>query len=227
APPALFTAPSWDARSGTPRIMSSAPFQTSLAVSRFCAVPSVSLDSPTNIFHRISTCASVDLPACRATRSNTVRNRYVPSSRSSRAPFRNSCCHGSNVTPTTSCANSMHSNPRLVSGVSSRSGGVYRRGRGLPLGGIVPAAAPHIRQLAACLFLVERRVHTRPRGQEQGVQHRLPVWPRVGNLPSRIRRRLIRHLFDLLCHHPGCCNRRTVRRLEVRCLGNGAVEFLD
>src|SRR5690606_16130326 len=202
APPALFTAPSWDARSGTPRIMSSAPFQTSLAVSRFCAVPSVSLDSPTNIFHRISTCASVDLPACRATRSNTVRNRYVPSSRSSRAPFRNSCCHGSNVTPTTSCANSMHSNPRLVSGVSSRSGGVYRRGRGLPLGGIVPAAAPHIRQLAACLFLVERRVNACPGSQHQRVQHRLEVWSDVDHLPPGVCRRLVGHQLNLPGHEP-------------------------
>src|SRR5690606_14012568 len=110
----------------------------------------------------------------------------------------------------------------LSQGSAHEAAGCTAVGAGCP-----SAAAPHIRQLAACLFLVERCVHTRPRGQEQGVQHRLPVRPRVGNLPSRIRRRLIRHLFDLLRHHPGCCNRRTVRRLEVRCLGNGSVEFLD
>src|SRR5690606_6925995 len=145
--------------------------------------------------------ASVDLPACRATNSSTVRNRYVPSSRISSAPFRNSFCHGNSVTFKTSWANSIHSKPSVVFGVNSRSGGVKMRGRGLPLSCTLPTLT-HIGQLALSLRLVQRGVHTRLRGQEQGVQHRLPMWPRVGNLPSRISRRLLRHLFDLLRHHP-------------------------
>src|SRR5215216_2270343 len=42
------------------------------------------------------------------------------------------CCHGSNSTPKMSRENSMTSNPRVVSGVRSRSGGVHTLGSAEP-----------------------------------------------------------------------------------------------
>ena len=117
------------ASSGTDSAMSTQPLHSSSAMSRSWAVPSVIFTPSTYMAHRQRACASVDLPFWRATRRTTVLNlKRVPARLSSSARMRVSCCHGSSGMPSTSWENSMHEYPADVSGVRSRSGGVWMRG---------------------------------------------------------------------------------------------------
>jgi hypothetical protein len=89
----------------------------------------------TYMAYRARICRMVDLPFWRATSRTTVRNRGVPSGRTSRAWIRSHFCHGSRVIPTTSSANRMQWNPPDVFSVSGLSGGVKIRGTSTPRSG--------------------------------------------------------------------------------------------
>src|SRR5699024_3439955 len=96
------------------------------------------------------------LPFWRATSTMTVRNlkSYVSDSgSSSKACINNHFCHGLNLRPKTSSANSITSNPNEVSGVNGLNGAGYSRGTVLPLS----AAATTVSNTCQLVTLGARR----------------------------------------------------------------------
>src|SRR5690606_18675312 len=151
------------------------------------------------------------LPFCRATIASTRRNRGRPSGNSSPAWTISHSCHGVSGWPSTSRAKVATSYPIVVSGVSSRSGGVHILGSVLPS---KPPSAEFIERagrllIVTSLFRRRRGVHSQAERSQDGQELRcalgLPVIESFGECPTEFDCRLVR-----LPHVPS----RFVRLLE-------------
>src|SRR5690606_12316891 len=148
----------------------------SAAYSTLVLMPSTSATRCTNIQNNDKMTSSSVLPFWRATSTSTLRNRGRPSSSSSQAWITVHSCHGSSGLPI-DLANSITWNPELVSGVSSGSGGVHRRGSVHPntvFGSICGTSATSAVITPPPPNYLHNRPNWRERGQVDGDVRRPP-----------------------------------------------------